>query len=197
MEGVLSPKPTSKKHDRTPPKADLPPVSTPETPIRGASVPEPSDQADKIERFAIPLDPSTGRIILENMRDASREKLIKAIRSTPQIDPAPPLSAQDAQAMNTIVANVLYDAISTAAIMAARSRGVSASSAALLRYSAEEKQSFVAPTIAVLEKYDLFRSQYREEFILLALVGTVTAAKIAAMQKAEASIVNVTSEAVS
>lgn len=186
-----------KKHDRTPQTGQKEPVSTPEIPIRAASVPEPSNEADKIERFAIPLDPATGRIVLENMRDASRDKLLKAIRSTPQIDPAPPLSPQDAQAMNSIIANVLYDAISTGAIMAARSRGVSASSAVLLRYSAEEKASFVGPTIAVLEKYDLFKSQYREEFLLLALVGTVTASKVAAMQKAEASIVNVTSEAVS
>lgn len=163
---------------------------TPETPIVPATVPEPSDQADKIERFAIPLDPKSGAIVLDNMRDASREKLIKALAATPNLAPntSPGASADDA-ALNAILASVLYDAVSSIAIVVARSRGFSASAASLLRYTDEEKQSFIAPTAAVLDKYDFLKGKYKEEILLLTVVGAVTGSKIMAMQKAEAMIV--------
>lgn len=175
-------KTTSPVRQRTPRSTPIPPDSGEPPAV------ETVDNAEKIERFAIPLDPKTGQIVLENMRDASREKLTKAIASTPGLA-SQSGTGSDVSEFNTVIATVLYDAISSIAMVTARSRGFSASSAELLRYTEQEKAQFVGPTVAVLDKYDLLKSKYKEEIALLAIVGTVTGSKIMAMQRAEAAIV--------
>ncbi len=139
---------------------------------------------EEIHRLTIPIDPTSGRVKWDRLRspDKTKEAIGKLLT-----DPRLQVSTDaENRALNALVINVLYDAVSAVAIIVARSRGFSGSEAELLRYTEQEKAAFSAPTLKVLEKYNLLGGKYADEIMLLAAVGSVTGAHVMAMQQAHA-----------
>lgn len=165
------------------------------------SAPESSDAPGSEERknpsenprLSLPYNPETGKIDFSSMRASTREKLKRALAdpsatealgtSAATIEGAPDQSA----ALNTMIVNTLYDAISSLAVVLAKSRGFQATHAEMLRYTQQEKEMFAPLTINVLNKYDLLGGKYAEEMMLLAAIGAATATHVQAMTAAAAS----------
>lgn len=172
------------------------PLSQPTAPVDSGSTPEntgatapktPEVLSDKIERFAVPLDPATGAFQFENMRPATKKKLLDAIGKIPQDEKnAGAATSAEEQALNALLVNVLFDLVGFGAMIVARQQGYSVAAAQKLAYTEQEKSTFMAPTIAVLNKYNLLGGKWREELALLAIVSITTFGHVQAMKKADA-----------
>lgn len=151
-----------------------------------------STPVDANTRLSIPFDPKTGKLAFDSMRASTKAKLVAALRDPAarealgqDVTNTATAPAEDA-ALNAMVVNMLYDVIGSVAVVLAKSRGFQASHAEVLRYTAEEKQAFAGPTLAVLNKYDLLGGKYADELLLLAAVGSVTASHVMALTQLSA-----------
>jgi len=149
-----------------------------------------SDSEPDIQRLAIPIDKQTRKILYERMRPGTRDELRRSLALSGDLAPGAasvtPNDVTVTDEMSAVLVNVVYDAISSIAIMVARAKGFDRSDAELLRYTAEEKQAFIAPTMRVLAKYDLTSGKYADEIMLTVIVGMTTANKIQALSQAAA-----------
>lgn len=148
-----------------------------------------------IPRLGVPFDPVTGKIVFDGMRPSTKEKirvLLDDARIAKELGiGSNAVASAENDAFAALVVNVLYDAIGSLAVIMAKSRGYG-EHAEILRYTEQEKASFAAPTIAVLNEFDLLGGKHANKLLLLAAVGTVTAGHIAAMQQAAASRATIT-----
>jgi hypothetical protein len=156
-----------------------------------SSVGSESEKESTIPRLGVPYDTKTGKIVFDGMRPSTREKL-KTLIDDDRLPKelgigSSAVSSADNDALSAIVVNVLYDAIGSIAVILAKNRGFG-DHAEILRYTAAEKEQFSAPTLKVLNKYDLLGGKYADELLLIAAVGTVTTGHVMAMTRAAAAM---------
>jgi len=144
---------------------------------------------DDVQRLTVPIDSKTGFIAWDRLRSPDKTaNVLKRVFTDSRLSPARSESPEDSAALNAVVVNVLYDAIGMIAVVAARTRGYSETSAQLLRYTADEKAALAPQTVKVLNKYNLLGGKYADEITLLVAVAGITGAHVMAMQEAEAKI---------
>jgi len=151
-----------------------------------ADIPAPTERAPTSGRFSVPFDEATGTIDFASMRPGSIDKLRRALT-----DPKASIALgkvesvenakNDGSDVSALVVNLLYDAIGSIAVIGAKTRGYSEARAEMLRYTEQEKQTLYAPTLKVLNKYDVLGGKYVDEFTLLIAVGSITAAHVVAL----------------
>lgn len=144
--------------------------------------------AEQVSRLSVPFDADKGEIDFSSMRPSTVEKLKKAVaapnaRAALGLDGSGSAAPAADGALNALVVNVVYDALGSAAVIFAKTRGFQATHAEVLRYTAEEKAMFAPITIEVLEEYDLIKGKHAKLITLLAAVGAVTSKHIAELMQ--------------
>jgi len=150
-------------------------------------VPAPVVRAEATPRLSLPYDATRGVIDFASMRPVTRDRLRRALADPSArvvlTDTTTVPTGESDKAVAVMMVDLLYDAIGTIAVVVARTRGVSATRAEVLRYTAEEKKLFMEPTLKVFAKHQLLSGKYADEIALVLAVGSVTAAHVVAMNQ--------------
>jgi hypothetical protein len=146
-------------------------------------------ETEEIVRLSLPFNRKTRKIEFSKMRGSTRDALKSALADPDARaalghgagDAGAPSTTADHDALAGLVTTLLYDSISSIAVLIARFRGFAPEHADLLRYTTEEKAMFAPLTMRVLAKYDLMNN---DEAVLIGAVGAVTASHLVAMTQA-------------
>jgi hypothetical protein len=160
---------------------------SPRTKIEPDDVPAgETEGATTAPRFSVQLTPE-GRVAWDRIRAGTRDQL-KALLSDPELSSrlggvaVPGATGPAAEGFPPEVCGIIFDSLSMLMVGMARRAGYSADRAAGLAFSDSEKGKLTAPTVAVMNKYNVSLGKYEEEIMLGMTLVTILSGKLALLR---------------